>query len=60
VLDEAASVELLEGISIPLAIGLVSVTGLFSALLGDGAWDVLSWIGLGIPVWVSVRGLLKR
>ena len=46
--------------SIPLAIGLVSVTGLFSALLGDGAWDVLSWIGLGIPVWVSVRGLLKR
>ena len=45
--------------SIPLAIGLVSVTGLFSALLGDDAWDVLSWIGLGIPVWISVRGLLK-
>ena len=28
--------------SIPLAIGLVSLMGLFSALLGDGAWDVLS------------------
>ena len=45
--------------SSPLAMGLVSVTGLFSALLGDEAWDVLSWIGLGIPVWISVRGLLK-
>lgn len=45
---------------IPLAIGLLSAMGLFSALLDDGAWDVLSWIGLGIPVWLSVRGLLKR
>ena len=46
--------------SIPLAIGLLSAMGLFSALLDDGAWDVLSWIGLGIAVWLSVRGLLKR
>ncbi|QOF93124.1 hypothetical protein [Pseudomonas lundensis] len=46
--------------SIPLTIGLLSAMGLFSALLDDGAWDVLSWIGLGIPVWLSVRGLLKR
>ena len=33
---------------------------LILALLGEGAWDALSWIGLGIPVWISVRGLLKR
>jgi len=46
--------------SVPLPIGLVSATGLFAALLGEGAWDALSWIGLGIPVWISVRGLLKR
>lgn len=46
--------------SVPLAIGLVSATGLFAALLGEGAWDALSWIGLGIPVWISGRGLLKR
>jgi len=46
--------------SAPLAIGLVSATGLFAALLGEGVWDALSWIGLGIPVWISVRGLLKR
>lgn len=42
--------------SIPLAIGLVSVTGLFSALLGDGAWDVLSWIGLGIRCGSACAG----
>ena len=46
--------------SIPLAIGLVGATGLFCALLDDGAWDVLSWIGLGIPVWISVCGICKR
>lgn len=46
--------------SVPLAIALVSATGLFAALLGEGVWDALSWIGLGIPVWISVRGLLKR
>ena len=46
-------------LSIPLAIGLISIMGLFSALLDDGAWDVLSWIGLGVPVWISLRGLLK-
>ncbi|MFP3518619.1 hypothetical protein SB766_20785 [Pseudomonas sp. SIMBA_077] len=46
--------------SMPLAIALVGATGLFAALLGDGAWDALSWIGLGIPAWISVRGLLKR
>ena len=46
--------------SVPLAIGIVSATGLFAALLGEGVWDTLSWVGLSIPVWVSVRGLLKR
>ena len=46
--------------SIPLAIALVGATGLFCALLDDGVWDSLSWIGLGIPAWISLRGLLKR
>ena len=46
--------------SIPLAIGLIGAMGLFSALLGDDAWDTLSWIGLGIPAWISVRGVLRR
>ena len=46
--------------AIPLAIGVLSAMGLFSALLDDGAWDVLSWIGLGVPTWISLRWLLKR
>ncbi|MFV3315709.1 hypothetical protein [Pseudomonas putida] len=44
----------------PTAIALLSAAGLFAALLGDGAWDVLSWAGLGIPVLLGVRGLSRR
>ena len=45
---------------IPLGIGLLSAAGLFAALLGDGMWDSLSWVGLGIPAAISVWGLFKR
>jgi hypothetical protein len=33
---------------------------LFAALLGDGIWDALSWLGLGIPAALALRGLLQR
>ncbi len=39
---------------IPLLIGLVSAFGLTSALLGDGAWDVLSWLLLAVPVGLAM------
>ncbi|MBV6750982.1 hypothetical protein KV580_11780 [Pseudomonas chlororaphis] len=45
---------------IPALIALLSAAGLFAALLGDGAWDALSWLGLGIPAALSLRGLLGR
>ncbi|MBK5440215.1 MULTISPECIES: hypothetical protein [Pseudomonas] len=45
---------------IPLAIGLLSAAGLFAALLGDGLWDSLSWVGLGIPAVIGSWALLKR
>ena len=45
---------------IPLAIGLLSAAGLFAALLGDGVWDSLSWVGLGIPAVIGSWALLKR
>jgi len=44
----------------PLLIGLLSAVGLFAALLGDGAWDSLSWLGLGLPTLIALRGLLVR
>ncbi len=45
---------------VPLAIALTGAAGLFAALLGDGAWDVLSWVGLGIPAVISVHALINR
>lgn len=44
----------------PLAIAVLSAAGLFAALLGDGVWDALSWIGLGIPAGLGVYRLLGR
>ncbi|MFP5427275.1 MAG: hypothetical protein ACLGJA_15705 [Gammaproteobacteria bacterium] len=44
----------------PALIGLLGALGLFAALLGDGWWDGLSWLGLGIPAWLGMRGLLRR
>ena len=39
---------------IPVMLAAVTVVGLVAALLGDDWLDVLSWIGLGIPVlaWI--------
>jgi hypothetical protein len=44
----------------PLLLALASLVGLLAALLGDGVWDALSWLGLGAPVavtgWMLARG----
>ncbi|EZP69055.1 hypothetical protein [Pseudomonas sp. RIT357] len=45
---------------IPLGIGLLGAAGLFAALLGDGLWDSLSWVGLGIPAAIGMWALFKR
>lgn len=34
----------------PLVVALVSLIGLIAALVGDGAWDALSWLTLAVPV----------
>ena len=39
----------------PIALGLLTIFGLISALFSDGGLgDVLAWITLGIPVAVGV------
>lgn len=38
----------------PFAIALVTTAGLLSALIGDGPYDILSWLLLGALVVVMV------
>lgn len=35
---------------IPLALSAIIAVGLLSALLGDGLWDVISWVLLAVPL----------
>jgi hypothetical protein len=44
----------------PIWMALLMAAGLFAALLGDGWWDSVSWVGMGVPVVFSVRGLWRR
>jgi hypothetical protein len=36
----------------PIALGLLTASGLLSALVSDTWGDVWSWVGLGVPVAV--------
>ena len=44
---------------LPIIIGILSAIGLVSALTGDGFYDLLSWLTLGIPVVLAVWYLVK-
>lgn len=44
----------------PAVIGALSVIGLISALVGDGVWDGLSWLALGVPVALCAYFTLRR
>ncbi len=46
--------------ALPLLIGLLSAVGLLSALLGDGAWDAMAWLGLGLPAVLGAWPLLPK
>ena len=43
----------------PLALAVLSLVGLVSALVGDGPWDALSWVALGIPLAVILVALAR-
>ena len=44
----------------PLLLAVLTVIGLVSALLGDGAWDLVSALTLGAPVAVGAWYGLRR
>ncbi|MBK5004452.1 hypothetical protein IAE33_000648 [Pseudomonas sp. S60] len=44
----------------PGLIAILGAAGLFAALLGDGVWDMLAWLGLGLPAVLGAYGLGKR
>lgn len=37
---------------VPAILALTTFIGLLSGVLGDGIWDAVSWVGLGIPIAV--------
>lgn len=45
---------------VPLVLGLLTGVGLVSALVGDGAWDVLSWVTILAPMAVVARAYSRR
>ena len=44
----------------PITLALLSTVGLISALVGDGAYDTLSWLALGVPIAVIAWFLARR
>lgn len=46
--------------AIPALLGVLSIIGLVSALVGDGVWDVVSWVTLAIPILLCGYFFLKR
>lgn len=46
--------------AIPLALALLGVIGLVSGLTGDGWRDLLSWIGLAVPVLAVLWAMKAR
>ncbi len=44
----------------PIVLGLLTLTGLIAALLGDGIWHTVSALALGIPLLVGAWFGLRR
>ncbi|MBV4493531.1 hypothetical protein [Pseudomonas oryzicola] len=44
----------------PSVIALLTALGLSAALLGDGVWDSLAWLGLGVSAALGLQGFYPR
>ena len=44
----------------PLVIAILSTVGLISALVGDGWWDAVSWVALGLPALLYLLFIWRR
>ncbi|MCO4863220.1 hypothetical protein MKD38_16135 [Cupriavidus sp. WGlv3] len=44
----------------PVLLGALSLGGLAAGIFGDGAWDALCWVGLGVPVAVTGGWLWRQ
>ncbi|GLO42130.1 MULTISPECIES: hypothetical protein [Pseudomonas] len=44
----------------PTVMALLTTVGLFAALLGDGVWDSLAWLGLGVSAALGLQGFYPR
>jgi hypothetical protein len=40
--------------AVPALLAVATAIGLVSALVGDGIWDLVSWMLLGIPVALAI------
>ncbi|QOY92822.1 hypothetical protein IM543_14565 [Massilia sp. UMI-21] len=46
--------------AMPILLAVLTAVGLVAALLGDGAWDLVSAVTLGVPVAVGACHALRR
>ena len=46
--------------AVPLLVAVVSIVGLASALVGDGWWDAVSWVTLGVPILLYLIFIYRR
>ena len=44
----------------PTALGLLTASGLLSALVSDGMGDMWSWVGLSAPLFTAAWFVLRR
>lgn len=45
---------------VPILLAILTTVGLVAALLGDGAWDAVSGVALGLPVLLGIWHSLRK